>query len=55
MQEMSESEVKSEVANWVEKNWSPDLTVAEWWQLMADAKLSHTMLPEEAGGRGWSR
>ena len=55
MQEMSESEVTSEVATWVEKYWSTDLTVAEWWQLMADAKLSHTMLPEEAGGRGWSR
>ena len=33
----------------------PELTVAQWWQLMADARLSHTMLSEEAGGRGWSR
>ena len=55
VKEISESEVTNEVSDWIDQNWNPDLTVAEWWQLMADAKLSHTMLPEEAGGRGWSR
>ena len=55
MSQISEDEVKTEVANWVDKNWDLELTVAEWWQLMADARLSHTMLPENAGGRGWGR
>jgi len=55
MSQTSEKEVKAEVANWIDDNWDPELTVAEWWQLMADARLAHTMLPEEAGGRGWSR
>ena len=55
MGQISEQEVKTEVSEWIEKNWDPKLTVADWWQLMADARLSHPMLPEEAGGRGWSR
>ena len=55
MSQTSEKEVKAEVANWIDDNWDPELTVAEWWQLMADARLAHTMLSEEAGGRGWSR
>ena len=55
MRQKSEQEVKTEVSEWIENNWNPKLSVAEWWQLMADARLSHPMLPEEAGGRGWSR
>ncbi len=55
MSQKSEQEVKTEVSEWIENNWNPKLSVAEWWQLMADARLSHPMLPEEAGGRGWSR
>ena len=47
--------VKTEVGEWIDQNWDPELTVAQWWQLMADARLSHTMPGEEAGGRGWSR
>ncbi len=55
MAEVTETQVKTEITDWIETNWDPELTVAEWWQLMADARFSHTMLPEEAGGRGWSR
>ena len=55
MSQITESDVKTEVGEWIDQNWDPDLTVAQWWQLMADARLSHTMLNEEAGGRGWSR
>jgi alkylation response protein AidB-like acyl-CoA dehydrogenase len=39
---------------WVEQNWDPDLTVAAWWQRLADAKLSNPMLPEP-WGMGWTR
>ena len=55
MSQITESDVKTEVGEWIDQNWDPELTVAQWWQLMADARLSHTMLSEEAGGRGWSR
>ena len=34
MSQISEQEVKTEVSEWIEKNWDPKLTVAEWWQLM---------------------
>ena len=49
------AEVEEQVAAWVDENWSPDLTCAEWWQLLADAGYSAPMLPEEAGGKGWTR
>ncbi|HAY51191.1 MAG TPA: acyl-CoA dehydrogenase, partial [Acidimicrobiaceae bacterium] len=44
MSQKSEQEVKTEVSEWIENNWNPKLSVAEWWQLMADARLSHPML-----------
>ena len=49
MSQITESDVKTEVGEWIDQNWDPELTVAQWWQLMADARLSHTMLSEEAG------
>src|SRR3546814_3801314 len=39
---------------WLDENWDPDLTVAEWWSRLADAGLAHTMLPAP-WGRDWSR
>jgi len=48
-------QVEVELSSWIEENWDQDLTVAEWWQTLADARYSHTMLPETAGGRGWGR
>ena len=44
----------TDVKEWVARAWDPDLTVAEWWQRLADARLSNPMLPEP-WGRGWSR
>ena len=49
------ADVEEQVAAWIDENWSPDLTCAEWWQLLADAGYSAPMLPEEAGGKGWTR
>lgn len=48
-------EATAETDAFLDANWDPDLTVADWWQRLADAQLSHPMLPEEAGGRSWSR
>lgn len=39
---------------WLETTWDPELTVAEWWQHLSDARLSNPMLPEP-WGRGWNR
>ena len=44
MSQVTEAEVKNEVSEWMDTNWDPNLTVAQWWQLMADARLSHTCL-----------
>lgn len=55
MSEPTREQVVSEVRTWIEENWDPTITVGEWWQLMADARYSHPMLPENAGGRGYPR
>ncbi len=55
MSTLTAEQVEAEVGAWVDENWDPDLTCAQWWQRLADAGYSHPMLPEEAGGRGWSR
>src|SRR3546814_19153509 len=39
---------------WLDENWDPDLTVAEWWSRLADAGHAHPMLPAP-WGRDWSR
>jgi alkylation response protein AidB-like acyl-CoA dehydrogenase len=41
-------------AQWISEHWDPQMTVGEWWKLLADAQLSNPMLPEP-WGRGWSR
>ncbi len=44
----------TELADWVDDHWDPDLTLGEWWQLLADSGYAHPSLPEKAGGKGWS-
>ncbi|MBV8960170.1 MAG: acyl-CoA dehydrogenase family protein [Actinobacteria bacterium] len=48
-----EAEADADVEQWLDANWSPELSVAEWWQRLADARLAHPMLPEP-WGRGWT-
>lgn len=55
MSELTREEVVAEVRAWIEENWDPTITVGEWWQRMADARYSHPMLPENAGGRSYPR
>ena len=43
-----------DVGTWLDENWDPQLTVAEWWGRLADARLAHPMLPTP-WGRNWSR
>jgi alkylation response protein AidB-like acyl-CoA dehydrogenase len=48
-------EVEAETAEWVDAHWDPALSVGDWWERMAEARLSHPLLPESAYGRGWDR
>jgi alkylation response protein AidB-like acyl-CoA dehydrogenase len=43
------------VRAWLDDNWDPDLTVAEWWQRLGLAGWASPMLPNDAFGRGLSR
>jgi alkylation response protein AidB-like acyl-CoA dehydrogenase len=42
-----------DVHRWLDDNWDPDITVAEWWQRLASEGLTNPALPEP-WGRGWS-
>ncbi|QGG94497.1 acyl-CoA dehydrogenase family protein [Actinomarinicola tropica] len=44
-----------EVNAWLEENWDPDLTVAEWWDRLGNSGWAHPSLPENAYGKGLSR
>jgi alkylation response protein AidB-like acyl-CoA dehydrogenase len=48
------SDVDLDVDAWLDAHWDPDATVAEWWRVLAEARLSNPMLPQP-WGRGWSR
>ena len=43
-----------DIEPWLDENWSPDLTVGEWWERLGSAGLSNPTLPVPYG-RGWSR
>ncbi len=51
----SQSEILDELRTWLEENWNPDLTVAEWWEKLGTAGYSAPTLPTNAYGRGVSR
>jgi alkylation response protein AidB-like acyl-CoA dehydrogenase len=48
-------EVASEVRAWLHENWDPDLTLAEWWELLADSGWAVPTWPEEWLGKGLTR
>ncbi len=48
-------DVEGEVRSWIDDHWDPDLSLGDWWQLLADSGYAHPMLPERAGGRGWNQ
>jgi alkylation response protein AidB-like acyl-CoA dehydrogenase len=45
----------TELGGWLEDNWDPDLTVAQWWERLGLAGWSAPMLPADCYGRGLSR
>ncbi len=47
--------VRDEVRAWIEQNWDPDLTVAQWWELLGASGYAAPTFPEADFGRGYSR
>jgi alkylation response protein AidB-like acyl-CoA dehydrogenase len=48
-------DVRAEVRSWLDDNWDPDLTVADWWERLADSGWAMPVWPEEWSGRGLAR
>jgi alkylation response protein AidB-like acyl-CoA dehydrogenase len=46
------SSITSDVNKWVEHNWDTSITLAEWWQRLADAGYSQPTWPTGLGGYG---
>src|SRR5437016_3918544 len=51
----STTDVIDELGAWLESNWDPDLTVAEWWERLGLSGWAAPLLPENAYGKGLSR
>ncbi len=47
--------LRAGVEAFCDQNWDPDLTVAQWWRLLAGAGYAHPMLPMAAGGLGYGQ
>ncbi|MAT04142.1 MAG: acyl-CoA dehydrogenase [Acidimicrobiaceae bacterium] len=48
-------DVIDELQAWLDENWDPDLTVAEWWERLGLAGWAAPALPTNAYGRDLSR
>jgi len=49
------TDVITELQDWLNDNWDPDLTVAQWWERLGLAGWSAPSLPTNAYGRELSR
>jgi alkylation response protein AidB-like acyl-CoA dehydrogenase len=48
-------DVTAEVTSWLEENWDPEITVAEWWERLGTSGWAAPTWPEESYGKGLSR
>jgi len=48
-------DLRAEVRAWLDAHWDPELSVDEWWRLVAAAGWTAPHLPPEQGGRGLHR
>jgi alkylation response protein AidB-like acyl-CoA dehydrogenase len=48
-------DISTELTEWLEKNWDPEITVAEWWERLGLAGWAAPGLPTNAYGKGLSR
>jgi alkylation response protein AidB-like acyl-CoA dehydrogenase len=51
----SVEDVRTEVKQWLEENWNPELTVAEWWDILARSGYAAPHFPEDCWGKGYPR
>ena len=51
---MTTTGVRREAEEWFRVNWDPDLTLGEWWGLLADSGWGQPTWPLGRGGRGLS-
>lgn len=47
--------IRDQARRWAETNWDPEMTVAQWWERLFEARYCLPSLPENAFGRGYSR
>ena len=55
MSDLTAADGRAELDAWLDENWDPDLTVADWWKRLAEGRWSAPAMPTEAGGRGYGR
>src|SRR5206468_5569859 len=48
----SKSELSAEVRAWLADHWDPDLSVDEWWRIVAAGGWTAPHFAPELGGRG---
>jgi alkylation response protein AidB-like acyl-CoA dehydrogenase len=48
------ADLRAEVREWLGEQWSPDLTLREWWRRLADAGFAFPSFPKGHGGLGLS-
>ena len=51
----STDELRAEVRAWLEEHWDPDLSVDDWWRIVAKAGWTAPHFTPEQGGRGLHR
>jgi alkylation response protein AidB-like acyl-CoA dehydrogenase len=51
----TETDSVAEVKAWLDENWDPDLTVAEWWQRLGESGWAVPAWPTDWYGKGLSR
>jgi alkylation response protein AidB-like acyl-CoA dehydrogenase len=55
MTDIASRTVTEEVTAWLEENWDPDLTVAEWWERLGTSGWAAPTWPADAYGKGLTR
>ena len=48
-------ELRDEVRAWLEEHWNPDLSVEEWWRVVAESGWTAPHFTPDQGGRGLHR
>ncbi len=51
----SSEEVRAEVRAWLAENFKPEMTVGDWWDVLARSGYAAPTFPEDSWGRGYDR